>query len=178
MIQSLRRRHRLTLRALAVALPVVLASALMARRTVPPSARLPLAHVSEATASGSSDAARRFAVEVNAGGLWKGQSVSARLVAADGWSQNLSFTSQPGREMNVPDALVYWAAAARQSDRLPDGAMLLGSLRGARSARFALPNIAHGNRLPSNDVRGHLILFSLAHRRVIAIADLTKGVAP
>jgi hypothetical protein len=58
--------------------------------------------------------------------------------------------------------LVYWhLQPAIQTDRLPDDAYLLGALAGTQKRRFILPE-------PAMTQDGSLILYSLAHHKIIA----------
>ena len=65
-----------------------------------------------------------------------------------------------GNAVDMPDPLVYWSAATAKS---LDGAQLAGSLQQAR--RSAIPVPASG---------GYLLLYSLAHRKVLASAPTPK----
>jgi hypothetical protein len=65
-----------------------------------------------------------------------------------------------GNAVDAPDPLVYWSEAAPKS---LDGAQLVGSLQHGRPAVLPLP--------ASN---GYLLLYSLAHREVLASAPTPK----
>ncbi len=65
-----------------------------------------------------------------------------------------------GNAVDAPDPLVYWS---RTSDKSLAGTQLAGSLPHGRRAVLALP--ASG---------GYLLLYSLAHREVLASAPAPK----
>jgi hypothetical protein len=67
-----------------------------------------------------------------------------------------------GSAVEEPDALVYWSPGDSASI---DGAKFLGSLETARGRGLAVPEPA-----------GFLVLYSLAHTRVVARAPIPKEV--
>jgi hypothetical protein len=67
-----------------------------------------------------------------------------------------------GKAVDAPDPLVYWSATANAS---PETARLLAPLGRARRAVLDLPG-----------ADGYLILYSLAHREVIASAPAPEEV--
>jgi len=62
----------------------------------------------------------------------------------------------------VPSALVYWCASEPIDGELPSDAVLLGAL-GERERHF---------RLPARDVRGEIVVFSLALGEIVAVLPL------
>jgi hypothetical protein len=164
MIQALRQRHRTLVTALALALPAVFASALLVRRPVPASGKLP------ATLADSTPGEARVAPAERSGP--PESPVAVRLLTrAAGAAIELQVT----RELGAPDVLVYWSAAEPEAGRLPASAALLGPLRGARAARFTLPGRA-------TSAAGLLVLYSLARQEIVATlqvpASQTTGGAP
>ncbi len=158
MIQSLREKHRVTMIGLALLLPVIFVSGLLVRQTIPVSARLPVAR--------PEDAPGQFVVIRDEAALWKDQAIRTRLLkpASDATKVLLELT--PLRDPGEPDVLVYWSEQKPETDRVAERALLLGSLNGAQPARFVLPEQATtGN--------GYLMLYSLAHRRVITTTELS-----
>ena len=87
--------------------------------------------------------------------LWQGARIRTRL-----WS------SPPVVELDLldplrqPDPLVYWTAT-EDGGMLPPDAVLLGALPGSGAATFPLPRPG-----------GRLLVFSLAHGKVLAWAAL------
>lgn len=87
--------------------------------------------------------------------LWTGASIrTARYAEA--------VVLSPLEPLRMPDPLVYLAASAPAGEALPQGARLLGSLSDAANQPFPVPANA----------QGHLIVYSLAHDRVVAHAAL------
>jgi hypothetical protein len=75
-----------------------------------------------------------------------------------------------GSPVDEPDPLIYWAAeagggAGRGPEGPPRGARLVGALARGRQAALVLP--ASG---------GYLLLYSLAHREVLASAPAPKEI--
>lgn len=70
-----------------------------------------------------------------------------------------------GKAIEAPDPLVYWVEDDPDRGTLPANAHLLGSL--TAGARNSL-------RIPQGRKRGILILYSLAHREVVARAAVPK----
>ena len=157
MIRPLRKRHRVTMVLLAVALPALLAAGLMARRPVPAVETLP-----EGIDPGATAGAPRTVTNLEGGGL-----VSMQLIEApSGVSVTLEVEGVRGR----PEWLVYWTpGTGSPGGRLPDEAWLLGALEENRLNRFDLPEAAPGPvgrvilyRPVSGEVLGSLNLRSTA----------------
>ncbi len=146
-IARLRRRHRVATLALAVLMPPALAIALASRSAAPIQALPPAL----------ADAAPSGAPRWSRDDLWSALPVRTRGFAGDAGAL---VELAPLRDPMLPDLLVYWAAGGG-SDRLPDGARLLGRLAGTDVRRFAVP--AAG---------GRLYLYSLGHARLVDSAAL------
>ena len=67
------------------------------------------------------------------------------------------------REFDEPDLLLYWDDRKPEGGTLSEKAILLGSLKGAKPRRLVVPQ-----SVPSSV--GYVVLFSLAHQKVIAAA--------
>jgi hypothetical protein len=158
MITSLRNRHRIIITALAFFIPIVFVSGLMIRKPVPPSDRLPIIQTDFATEQAS--------VLYEDKNLWKGQAMTTRVVAIDRNRSNLFLELQGTRDLAEPDKLVYWSESQPLPDRLPENALLLGELSGMRVEQLSLPERASA-------IRGYLTIYSLAHRKIVATAELS-----
>lgn len=94
-----------------------------------------------------------------------------------------SFKLKPLRQIGAPDVLLYWSATETVRERLPDDALLLGRISDTRERRFSVPSIADGHathaKADTNDgdrsLDGTLVLYSLGHQSIIAVADLSAG---
>jgi hypothetical protein len=74
---------------------------------------------------------------------------------------------EPFKDLLAPDVLVYYSSATTGEGPLPHSARLLGTLHGIEAAAGPAPS------------DGYLLLYSLAHERVIATLPLRKpGDAP
>lgn len=147
MIAPLRRRHRVMVTFLLIAVPVGLVLALSARPTLPIMEELPGALAGGPNARGAD-------VE--------GYDVFGEIgVAARGYqtASGAVLELEPAEPLARPDVLVYWSAEAA-GDRLPDGALLLGVLSD-RARTYAVPAAAAGRE-------GFLVLYSLGHQEVVA----------
>lgn len=149
----LRRRHRVATIALAVLMPPALALALAVRGGSHPSDSLPRALVAVAATG-----APRWSRD----DLWTVTPIRTRRFAGATSEAGSVVELTPLRDPMLPDLLVYWSAAGA-SDRLPEGAQLLGRLAGTEARHFALP--AAGGRLH---------LYSLGHARLVDSAALPQ----
>ena len=149
----LRRRHRIATIALAVLMPPALALALAARSGPPPRGGLPHALTAE-VATGAPRWSRDD--------LWTVTPIRTRGFAGATSEAESVIELTPLRDPMLPDLLVYWSAAGA-SDRLPEGAQLLGRLAGTETRRFPAP--AAGGRLH---------LYSLGHARLVDSAALPQ----
>lgn len=149
----LRRRHRVATIALALLMPPALALALAARSGSPLSGGLP-----QALAARVASGAPRWSRD----DLWTVTPIRTQGFAGATSEAAPVIELTPLRDPMLPDLLVYWSAA-RASDRLPEGAQLLGRLAGTEARRFAAP--AAG---------GRLYLYSLGHARLVDSATLPQ----
>lgn len=151
MIRPLRRAHRAASVALALALPLGLAAALMARPDPP-------AAVLEGLVPPGASGRVVAEWEVPELGL------AASLLAEEGGPRWLTLV--PADDPREADVLVYWTAApGAGAEALAAGARLLGTLAGAAPRAFALPPEVAG---------GRLVLFGLAHQEVLATSALPE----
>ena len=158
MIRPLRTRHRLWVTALAVALPLLFAAGLLARKPPAVMERLP------AELQPQTDA---FPVVLEEyADLWSTVDIHTRLLGDRQPPTRLAIALSSTAMANAPDALVYWTIDPAPTGETPlDGAYLIGSLFGNSSPYLALPDTAL-------HVDGHLILYSLAHQETLATASL------
>jgi hypothetical protein len=161
-ITSHRNRHRIIVTALAFFVPIVFVSGLIIRKPIPPSDRLPIIQKDLAT-----EQASVFYEDKN---LWKGQGITARVVAIERDRSNLFLELQGTRNLAEPDVLVYWSESQPLPERLAENAILLGKLSGAQVERLPLPERASA-------VRGYLTIYSLAHGKIVATAELSIPVS-
>jgi hypothetical protein len=166
MIQALRQRHRTLISALALTLPAVFASGLLVRQPVPATGNLPTAPARLMPGDGRIAPSERSGLPESP--------FAVRLLPGTGSAVGAVIELLTTRELSAPDVLIYWSAAEPEAGRLPAEATLLGPLKGARGARFAVPERA----APA----GRLILYSLARQEVVATLQIptspTKGDAP
>jgi len=156
-IGTLRRRHRIVWRLLALLAPAVLCMALVVRAGRPSEVAMPLSPDLRAALGAAPDLAGEP--------MLPGLKLRARVLAGGAAGTRL-LELQPSEPLLEPDVLVYALseAAARTGaaeDSLPADARLLGALSGTLARRWALPADATA-----------LLLFSLAHQQVLARAAL------
>lgn len=147
MISSLRRRHRQIFLVFAVFLPAILISGLIARRSI----RV----VDEIPGRITPSADRSDLIAWNEAGLRLGSGADALDVV-------------PMVATAAPDLLLYWCARQPDAGELDGAAVMLGPLDGVRGQRFSLPS-------PVREADGYLIVWSQAHRRIIAARPWPKG---
>jgi hypothetical protein len=92
--------------------------------------------------------------------LFEAPGIRARYLAQREDSTPTAIVLTPEAPVTQPDLLLYWVETPGDSTALPADAVLLGPLK----ANDAL-------KLPASN-RGYLILYSLAHRERIAVAQL------
>jgi hypothetical protein len=151
MIRRLRSRHRVMILVLTPLLPAILLIALLGRSPVPASAlprELAAPHEVALTPIGS------------AWMLIDSPKIQARYFAREGESNVAAIALTPSKEPTPPDLLLYWAETAGDSATLPQAAALLGPLQPGEPVKLPASN------------RGYLILYSLAHRERIGVAEL------
>lgn len=145
MIAPLRRRHLVWTTVLAVVVPVLFLYGLGARQPVPANDALPIA-----APVGIPEGAQVLAfgdMPID-GHLWS---------AAGGSRVQVAWRAVPV----APDVLLYWSAGDDGGDALPADATFVGAVDGRAHA------------LPSPG--GALVLYSLAHRTVVARTVLPGG---
>jgi hypothetical protein len=151
MIRPLRQRHRRTMIALGIVLPMAFVIGIAARRPVPVMGELPMALVPVAGNWESAGPERSD--------LFTKAPVTVRLLRVPGETRVSAVQLSAGKDFLKPDLLVYWVAGAvRVTDKLPDQAVLLGVFQ----TSVALP-------LPRNApaTGGSLVLYSLADQEVV-----------
>jgi hypothetical protein len=149
MIQPLRSAHRRVWYALALVLPAILVAGLLARPHGPRSpASMQALKLHETYFS--AHAWTRLPIETR-------YFLDSRLP-----TPAIGFETKP--DLNLADPLLYWSASLPDGDRLPPGALLMGEFHSGRLYPFP-PVAAPGT---------HLILYSLAHRKVIDTATLER----
>ena len=155
MIHRLRKRHRRIWPLLTLLLGIGFALALTARPGPP----------------GPGPAPGRAAVPDPAGlvdhpDLWRGARIDTRIGPAPGGGRRVLLEAPA--PIAAPDLLVYWSRAeAEPGDALPDDARFLGAF-GAGPAAVDLP---------AGTGAGRLLLHSLAHGLIVAVADLPAPAA-
>jgi hypothetical protein len=154
MIRRLRQRHRLMTGALIV--PLIGVGIALASRptdavmeTLPP----PLAQ----------DAASDAALLIQHEDHWTGASIDT-TVRPD------QIVLSPTEPLRKPDCLLYWAPTLSDA-KIPDGAVLLGSVTGDPDQRLPVPAAA-------SMTTGHLLIYSLGHSEVFATMPLAGEGAP
>ncbi len=162
MIRPLRRTHRIVSVALVLTLPAGLMLALRAR-VVWPLHEGPLmpVYVPETGVEERPGIWGELAIETR---VWSNDTIALVIPSPD---PLLELT--PLEDLRRPDMLVYWSRATspqRGASSPPADARLLGSLAGTQRSVYQLPHEARRHD-------GWLVLYSLAHREVIAIAQLT-----
>lgn len=149
MIQPLRSLHRYTFRMLAIALPAILLTGLGARhpRQVASAVEMP---------------ASAYLVR-EADDLWRAHAIRSEFYGDREHPQQTDLRLAPVQDLGEPDLLLYWSNSEPKGNALPPDARLMGPL--APNTLFALPQ--NGQAL-----KGHLVLYSLAHQTVIDSATL------
>jgi hypothetical protein len=156
MISSLRNRHRIMVASLAVIAPAVFVAGVLVRKPFPVSD--PSSIIRQKVDSNTT------AVLLENKFLWKRRAKVARVIA-DKNTPSISFIElQAANDLAEPDALVYWSLVQPSQDRIPDNAKLLGKLSNNRVESLSLP-----------EGIGYLILYSLAHRKIVAIDQFPQG---
>jgi len=148
MIRPLRVRHRRMIVLLAVALPLLVAAGLLARRPIPRMERLPEGLVSAAADSSAIGSPRVTS--------WDGGSLRASLRSGVDDARPV-VSIELLQELERPDLLVYWSGDIDAvSEGVPGDAELLGRLAGRHPIVFELP-------VEASDSEGRLILYSPTH---------------
>lgn len=149
MIRPLRRLHRRAFVLIGAAVPALLLAGLFGRAPQPTGALLEAAQL-PATLQFESDT------------LWRSAEITTRIFS-DGDAEPRFFVELEARSLpTTPDLLLYWSTEV-STGTLPKSATLLGPYSGG-VAPFAIP--------AGEDPRaGMLVLYSLAHRTVLATAE-------
>ena len=153
MIRSLRTTHRGVASILALVLPVALALALTSRNPLPAADPLPDALLGGEPPEGTQlTASTQSTPEVT---------LRQRLYSVQGTPAGLSVEVDLTPPEAALDGLLYWIprGARGAGEALPDEAWLLGRLEAPWRPRFRLP--------PGARAGGFLVVYSLAHRRVV-----------
>ncbi len=151
MIRRLRARHRAMIVLLTPILPAILLVALVGRSPVPPTG-LPR-ELTDARDTSLAPVGSEWT-------LLQSPKIRARFFAQRGDSTPSAIALDPVEQPTPPDLLLYWAETAGDSTTLPADALLLGPLEAGKQWK-----------LPGSN-RGYLILYSLAHRERVGIAEL------
>ena len=152
MILPLRARHRAIFIALAVGLPILFWSALLARHPALLSRELGPEAVGLCLDAEWQDDER-----------WGELAITTRLGRSTSDAQQAACELESREPLKQPDLLVYWSPGA-PAGVLPDDAFLLGAWGDSRRC-FVLP-------AAFVDGPGHLTLFSLGHGEIFASASL------
>lgn len=156
MIRPLRARHRAIFFVLAVGLPILFWSALLARDSEVEALTL---------APELSESGPCLTVEWEDEQRWPGLAITTRVGHSVSAGQQAACELEAREPLKQPDLLLYWSPSA-PSGSLPEDAYLLGAWAAARGC-FLLPS-AYGEQA------GHLTLFSLGHGAVVASASLER----
>lgn len=154
MIRPLRRVHAASFCVLAVALPVGLAAAIAARPDIPVQPSLPAVGPAANSSPRAPSEGRLQVGEVSV--RWRSfddDRLATRVIELT-----------PSADLLLADALVVYSSSG-STDVPPQGAMTLGSLRGAQTVRMELPRGALGGRLH---------LYCAAEDRWIASAEFDR----
>jgi hypothetical protein len=159
MIHPLRRRHRRMIAAITIVLPIAFVAGLAVRKPIPATENLPSAlTVLPATSF------PHLLLEEN--DLWSDLKITTRVYGDQQPAERLAVELYPQDYLKIPDLLVYWHhPPSIQTDKLPGDAYLLGALAGTQKLRCILPE-------PAMTQDGSLILYSLAHQKIIATTML------
>lgn len=153
MIRPLRKRHRVMVLSLTIALPAAFAVGIATRQEVP---------VAKAGALGRGPQVHNQSEIWTRNDLWEKNSIQTRLLRTGPGLGQLAVELSGMDRIVRPDVLVYWVPGEKKAgDSLPDDAFLLGS--------FA-PSIATPLTLPESALNqtGALVLYSLADQEIIA----------
>ena len=155
MNRRLRSRHRLTFGLLAILLPVGVALAVATREPVPEDSGVRREHGVEAPAESGNDASASWSVPGLTCTTWNATGDRAAIVELRG-----------DDSITAPDLLLYWQGGDASGEALDGSERLLGVF---------YPEATHRYELPEGGLDGALTLYSLAHKRVVAFANLAGG---
>jgi hypothetical protein len=155
MIQPLRRRHRWIMAAITILLPITFIAGLAVRQPIPTTENIPAASMTP-----SAMAFSHLLFEKT--DSWPDLKITTRLYTDQQPAERLAVELQPQDYLKIPDLLVYWhPKPSIQTGKLPDDVYLLGVMAGTQKLRFVLPE-------PAMTQDGSIILYSLAHQKIIA----------
>lgn len=156
MILSLRQRHRRVFMALGIFLPVAFVAGIAARRSVP---------VAELPAALSAGPQSYAAMGQPYNGLFQEVPVRTQFWRQPGQVRQFAVSFAADKSFLKPDLLVYWVAGEKNTNSLPDDAILLGAFG---QPALPLPEAASKSE-------GVLMLYSLADGEVV---DVSQSVSP
>ena len=151
MIRPLRITHRLVFFAMAIVLPLLLASGLLSRRRA-----LSVPATLENTTLEHHEILSEKVVVAN------GMKYTVRILRDSSHTSSWQVQLIPNSLVVAPDVLVYWAEDPPQTS-LPTAALFLGPFR--PSSTYALPR---------DKGQGVIILYSLAHAQTFTVIRLEK----
>lgn len=99
-------------------------------------------------------------------GAWNSDALRSRLWRASA-ARPAVLELQASEDLALPDVLLYWRAQSTGADALDGTERLLGSFFGDEAIRYSLEG------LPEKP-GGQLLLYSLAHKQVVASASLDQ----
>ncbi len=145
--------------AITIVLPVVFVAGLAVRKPIPPTANTPSTSMTPPAISFSH-------LMFEKSDLLADLKITTRVYADQQPAERLAVELQPQSYLKIPDMLVYWhPQPSIQKSQIPDDAYLLGALAGTQKLRCILPE-------PAATQDGSLILYSLAHQKIIVTAKL------
>ena len=154
MIRPLRQRHRRTMIALGVFLPIAFALGIAARKPVPSMDSLPANLVALPQKFAATEWARAD--------LFVKSPIQVRLLREQASASRFAVEFSAPTDFVKPDLMVYWEAGdSKVTDTLLDNAQLLGAF--SSSSALVLP-------ADSEAKNGRLVLYSLADNEVVEVS--------
>ncbi len=153
MIRSARKRHRVTMAAIAVVLPAVFVTGLAVRQSGTQVERLPESIAPAQVAM--------WEAVLEDDGLFGEIEIHTRI----GYSDDLStavIELHSDDDLGLPDVLVYWTQGEVSGDGIPPSSVLLGTFDGTGATLTVSRDVLGSG--------GRLILYSLGHAKVVAIS--------
>lgn len=150
MIQPLRTTHRISFMALAIALPLLLAAAVVSRKPISESG---LAHTTPT--AGQQIGEFRFLID--------GKRISLSFNRLTGGSTDRYALHAESGEVSLPETLLYWSPSGA-TDAIPADATLIGPIKVDRPITVPQEYVSSGS----------LLLFDAPHRRVVAHSPMGK----
>lgn len=163
MIRARRRLHRSLFTVLVIVVPVLLATVILFRPTVPPVASISPALIRQGGfATSESTTPNRVGIDT------REFEISAQ---DDSDTGEIVLEIRPTKVILKPDLLVYWTQQAAPDDSLPPQAVLIGRLSGTARRALRLPKSAVDART------GSILIYSLAHHEIVARIALDEALA-